>query len=372
MRLLQGECARLLPTLGTGSVHAVVTDPPYGIGFLGSRWDAKPPDPVWASECLRVLKPGGHLVAFGGTRTFHHLAGLIEQVGFEIRDVLCWIYATGFPKSRRVGGAFTGFGTGLKPACELILLARRPCEGSVERNLERHGTGALHIEACRIPFTSEADKRVSIEKNDHDRYDEEHRRNRVYDQDRRRRTSWAPSGRFPSNVLLEPVPGVEGPMEGVVLEHRTGMHRGALPERRGPSGDFSRHGGLHGHARPGRIEYIEPTGGGILGPTSRFFVVPKASRKERDAGLGGAENRHPTVKPVGLMRHLVRLVAGKPGNVVLDPFMGSGTTGVACLHEGFDFIGIEREPEYVALAEQRIAHATAGLGAADAAPGGSP
>ncbi len=369
MRLLQGDCAHLLPTLGSASVHAVVTDPPYGIHFLGSSWDQESPDPVWAAECLRVLKPGGHLVAFGGTRTFHHLATRVEQAGFEIRDVLCWIYATGFPKSKSLGGAFEGFGTGLKPAFELVLLARKPFEGSVTGNLAQHGTGALHIEACRIPFASDEDRQGSIEKNDHARYDEGQRSNRVYDRDSRRRTSWAPSGRFPANVLVEPMAGVTGPLEGVVLDGGAGTHQGALPRRRGPSGDFSRKGGLHGHARARRITYVEPTWDGILGPVTRFFVVPKASRKERDAGLGGIENRHPTVKPLGLMRHLVRLVAGKPGNVVLDPFMGSGTTGLACLHEGFAFIGIERDPEYAALAQARLAHAAVVLAAGT---GGSP
>ncbi len=354
MRLIHGDCTRLLPTLGTSSVHAVVTDPPYGIGFLGSSWDEQPPDGTWATECLRVLRPGGHLVAFGGTRTFHHLATVIEAAGFEIRDVLCWIHANGLPKARMLRGDWQGFGTGLKPAVELIVLARRRLEGSVEDNLARHDVGALHVEACRIPFAGRRDRTRAIANNDHTRFRESPRRNRVYDRDTRPRTSWAPPGRFPANVLVEDTQCSASP-DGVVVAGGTGTHAGALPARRGPSGAFSSRGGLHGHAREARVEYEEARAGGLLGAATRFFVIPKASRKERDAGLEDQENEHPTVKPLELMRHLVRLVAGKPGGVVLDPFMGSGTTGVACAQEGFDFIGIEREASYFDLARRRLA-----------------
>ncbi len=312
MRLLQGDCVALLPELEAKSVHAVVTDPPYGIGFLGADWDAALPDRAWAVECLRVLKPGGHLLAFGGTRTFHRLVTLIEEAGFVIRDTLCWIHTNGLPKSRALGAQWKGFGTGLKPAVELIVLARRPPEGSVESNVARHGVGALNIEACRIPFANARDRARAVADNDHGRFRESPRRNRVYDQDTRPRASWAPQGRFPANVLVEAVAGV-GPAEGVVVSAGAGTHTGALPARRGPSGAFSRSGGLHGHQRTSRVQFRERAGDGLLGPVTRFFVIPKASRKERDAGLGGDENTHPTVKPIELMRHLVRLVAGKPG-----------------------------------------------------------
>jgi site-specific DNA-methyltransferase (adenine-specific) len=269
----------------------------------------------WAREAYRALKPGGHLLSFGGTRTFHRLTCAIEDAGFEIRDCLSWLYGSGFPKSHNLGN---GWGTALKPAWEPIIMARKPLIGTVAANVERHGTGALNIDACRIAgapwrahdatglaevkFFTEGNAKV-IHKEPHD------------------------LGRWPANVVLD--------------EDAAAM----------------------------------------LGESSRFFYTAKASRSERNAGLDGmperftatmndgigvrhhaedeprayTKNHHPTVKPIALMRWLVRIVT-PPNGLVLDPFMGSGTTGIACALEGFGFIGIEQDAEYIEIARRRIAH----------------
>jgi site-specific DNA-methyltransferase (adenine-specific) len=242
---------------------------------------------VW-QQCLRVLKPGGHLVAFGGSRTYHRLAVAIEDAGFEIRDQIQWIYGSGFPKSHNLKDKYEGWGTALKPAHEPAVLARKPLCGTVAGNVMAWGVGALNIDGTRID---------------------------------------GESGRWPANVILDEDAATALDMQ---------------------------------------------SGGGV----SRFFYTAKASKSEREAGLyyeewqpaGGMQgrqdgslqgepihraNHHPTVKPLSLMRYLVRLVT-PPGGKVLDPFMGSGSTGCASILEGFDFVGIDITPEYVAIAQKRI------------------
>ena len=362
--LYRGDCLDVLASMEPDSVDAIVCDPPYGLGFMGKRWDALPPGVDWARLCLRVLKPGGHLVAFGGTRTVHRLTTAIEDGGFEIRDMVSWIYYSGFPKSKNValsidkgeghpnrGRAiptastyqasdteqthkltsnpvgpyeprseaakkWNGYGTALKPAQEPAVLARKPLTGTVAGNVTEHGTGALNIDGCRFAYGDEA---------------------------------WP------------------GPQDG---DGGWGGDGSALHE-----GGLSRVGGL---ARPANRRW-----------PANIYAHPKASRSEREAGCErlpgrtGAEatdrtegtagldnpragagrtadrvkNHHPTVKPIGVMRWLVKLTGGHPGeSVILDPFMGSGTTGCAAVLEGFDFIGIEREPEYMQICEARIRH----------------
>ena len=317
-----GDCRDVLATMGDNSIDAIVCDPPYELGFMGKTWDASGiayDVTVW-THCLRVLKPGGHLIAFGGSRTYHRLAVAIEDAGFVIRDQIQWIYGSGFPKSLdvskamdkqagavrdvvgeysisgmspdrvnfgandRSGGKGMGFrpgdipitapatdlakqwhgwGTALKPAHEPAVLARKPLRGTVADTVAQWGTGALNIEGTRI----------------------------------------TDAGRWPANVILD------------------------------------------------------EEAASLLGEPSRFFYVAKASKAEREAGLDAADgeraNHHPTVKPLALMRYLVRMVT-PPGGVVLDPFMGSGSTGCAALAEGFDFVGIDIIPEYVSIAEKRI------------------
>lgn len=345
INLMHGDCLEVLRTLPDNSVDSVVTDPPYGLSFMGKKWDYDVPAvEVWA-ECLRVLKPGGHLLAFAGTRTQHRMAVRIEDAGFEIRDMIAWVYGSGFPKSLDVskaidkaagheqqivgmksdvdgrkrwnelsGGKSDGFsgklnvsrtitapatdaarqwqgwGTALKPALEPITMARKPLsEGTVAANVLAHGTGGLNVDGCRVgcearPVMVRTETVVSATSMSG-------------------QSTWATSsgelttsGRWPANLIHD---GSEEPCA-------------------------------------------------LLGDAARFFYCAKASKRDRDEA-----NIHPTVKPTDLMRYLCRLVT-PPGGVVLDPFMGSGSTGKAAMLEGFQFIGIEREAEYLEIARARI------------------
>jgi hypothetical protein len=346
-----GDCLEVLRTLPAASVDAVVTDPPYGLAFMGKRWDYDVPTvEVWA-ECLRVLKPGGHLLAFAGTRTQHRMAVRIEDAGFEIRDMIAWVYGSGFPKSldvskaidraagaeREVVGSYTvggtaakgkhkgraaaasdegaaigctkdlpitapatpeaqqwsGWGTALKPALEPITMARRPLEGTVAANVLAHGTGGINVDGCRVGIDGPA--------------------------------------------------GTWGAKQSASIGYGGGTEASDFATQQHPAGRW-----------PANLIHDgsdEATAG--LADSARYFYTAKASRDDRNDG-----NNHPTVKPTDLMRYLCRLVT-PPGGLVLDPFMGSGSTGKAAMLEGFGFVGIERDPEYHAIAERRIRHAAA-------------
>lgn len=378
--LRQGDCVELMRALPENSIDAIVTDPPYGLGFMGKAWDALPPGEDWARECLRVLKPGGHIVAFGGQRTIHRLAVSLEDAGFEIRDLFGWLQWQGFPKSldaskaldahhgagrevvgridmrgayepgkagkkslsgsasQVVGGiankeitapatedarTWEGFGTALKPCLEPAIIARKPLIGTVAENLLEWGTGALNIDGCRYAYGNDA---------------------------------WP------------------GPQEGY---GRTAA---------GADGVVKAYAGLGGSStfaiRDRASDYASDLGRW----PANVYATPKASRGEREAGCEGlpgrtgaetvereegsagtqspragagrtasiVRNHHPTVKPVKLMRWLCVLVGCQPGSLILDPFTGSGTTGIAALRAGFRFLGMEREPEYVEIARARI------------------
>ena len=426
--LYHGDCLEVLRELPDSSVDSIVTDPPYGLGFMGREWDGLPPGEPWARECLRVLKPGGHLLAFGGTRTWHRLACAVEDAGFEIRDSIAWLYGSGFPKSLDVSKAidkrrdwslverlsgeirraraeaglslaevgqatldasdgtygkwyhrgghmffetgrslpsrpewdhlrhvlpiapefvevydeaerevtgqhragnpigiyefkhgegkgrtanerrdipatpdaarWQGWGTALKPAFEPIVVGRKPLAGTVAGNVLTHGTGALNIDACRVEgeVPSVPQPVYGVKADGVTRFGAGSGRNG--------QMSSAPGGRWPTNVALDDSQAVE------------------------------------------------------LGDPAKFFPTfryeSKAPKRERPVVDGVA---HPTVKPLGLMRWLVRLVT-PPGGVVLDPFAGSGTTLEAAKLEGFAAVGIEREAEYLPLIEQRISRAS--------------
>jgi site-specific DNA-methyltransferase (adenine-specific) len=356
-RLFQEDCVKVMSQMDASSVEAVVTDPPYGLGFMGKAWDDLPPGREFAGEALRVLKPGGHLLAFGGTRTSHRLAVALEDEGFEIRDTIMWLYAQGFPKSKDAGD---GWGTALKPAHEPIIVARRPLEGTVTENMRRYGTGALNIDATKIPFADGADLAEALAKNPG--RDGEKVTSAVYGADRPQQVV-DEAGRWPANLVLD-----EG--AGQMLDSQSGERPGGgYPEQRGANGVYNpTSGGSDG-----------PRSMGDTGGASRFFFCPKVGRLERDLGLTefeakallwssgeqspgtfqsegtdrSARNAHPTVKPIELMRWLCRLVT-PPGGIVLDPFAGSGSTGIAAVLESFDFIGIEKEAEYAQIAEARI------------------
>ncbi len=320
-QLLQGDSLTLLPELPPESVDSVICDPPYAINLQGRAWDGRTirdsaaatstrrrltPNQAfqewatsWASACMELLKPGGHLLAFGSPRTYHRLAAGIEDAGLEIRDTLMWAYASGMPKSRRLPA---GRGTTLKPAWEPILLARKKPLATIQQTLRRYGTGALNIDACRI------------------------------------------GERWPANVLLT-------------------HHERCTPEK---------------CARGCAVVQADQSDRRTqaTAPPSRLFFCAKVSRQEREAGcehLPGLEldlfpnaqdhppakarNPHPTVKPIELMRWLVRLASPAHG-LVLDPFCGSGTTGIAARLEDRLFLGIEQEPAYIQIARARITHWT--------------
>lgn len=385
-KLLYGDCKKRMRELPPRSIDSIVTDPPYEIGFMGKSWDNAgiAYDVVMWRLCYRLLKPGGHLLAFGGSRAYHRMAVAIEDAGFEIRDSLVWLYGTGFPKSLDVskaidktagveprvvgphptnacpggpwckcvtdGRAFSptkhspltapgtpeaekwaGWGTALKPAHEPIILARKPLsEKTVAANVLKWGTGGLNIDSCRVGSEAVESGRFGRSENISPAFGK-----KLFGTEKRYNT-----GRFPSNIILSKKAAIE-------LDRAIGDRPGMRSQRDNkytPSRYFG------ADKPPGEREGYNDNGG-----PSRFFYVAKASRKERDTGV---KNNHPTVKPIRLMRYLVRMVT-PAGGLVFDPFMGSGTTGIATLIEGFRFLGIEKEASYFRIAKQRIRNAVA-------------
>ena len=357
--VVHADCLAALRDMPDASVDAVVTDPPYGLsnttpaqvadtitrwvsggreylpsarGFMGHEWDGfVPPVAVW-DECLRVLKPGGHLLAFAGSRT-HDLMGLaVRLAGFEIRDSIAWLHAQGFPKAK----------SQLKPAHEPIILARKPPKGSIAANVLEHGTGALNIDACRIGSTVETWPKTRARPNN--TRDMHH--NYTGGGSHTVETGQAPAGRWPANVVLDESQAAE-------LDRQSGTRKSSgVYEGDGSRNEGHRSTSFAGGHRPNAM-YAD-TGG-----ASRFFYVAKAPKSERPVVDGTA---HPTVKPLALMRWLVRMVT-PPGGTVLDPFAGSGTTLEAAMLEGFNVTGIEREADYLPLIQARIERATATLAA---------
>lgn len=330
-----GDCLEVLRNLPDASLHAVVTDPPYGLSFMGKRWDYDVPTvEVWA-ECLRVLKPGGHLLAFAGTRTQHRMTVRIEDAGFEIRDMIAWVYGSGFPKSHNLEGDWQGWGTALKPALEPITMARKPLEGTVAANVLEHGTGALNVDGCRVEG-----KWSTWRKSDGTVSEQNQDSHSVYGQGMGDvRNPEHPAGRWPANLIHDGSDEVVG----LFPQTTSGSWQEGMTQR---SRTFNVAKGV-------QAERVRQARDADSGSAARFFYTAKASRQDRSDG-----NNHPTVKPTDLMRYLCRLVT-PPGGIVLDPFMGSGSTGKAAMLEGFGFIGIEREPAYFSIAEQRISKAAA-------------
>ena len=398
VRIIIGDMREKVLDLSDDSIDSIVTDPPYHLtsmvkrlsrsnpadveanftktiegqatnpfqsaarGFMGKAWDggdiAHSPE-VWKAA-LRVAKPGAYLLAFGGTRTFHRLAVAIEDAGWEIRDTVMWVYGSGFPKSHN--GPWGG--TALKPAWEPIIMARKPLIGTVTANVEQHGTGALNIDACRIPGGAggSRDGEESAER----RYTENGATNFAQTPGPR---GGDEKGRWPANLIhdgseevLACFPEAPGQQRSVGPEHGAKLSVNAF----GAFGAF------------GPRDTFNPRGD--AGSAARFFYCAKADRTDRNDGLRGrakkslnwssgtqspctfqapgtdrsSENHHPTVKPTDLMRYLCRLVTPK-GGTVLDPFMGSGSTLKAAELEGFSAIGIELDAEYCEIARKRIA-----------------
>lgn len=380
LTLHHGDCLAVLPTVAENSLDACVTDPPYGLEFMGKDWDHGVPGVPFWREIIRVLKPGAHLVAFGGSRTYHRMAVAIEDAGFEIRDSLMWLYGSGFPKSMDVSKAidkaagavrevigfdadkvkqqtravgtssygdyagnagqitapatdaahqWEGWGTALKPAFEPIVLARKPLsEKTVAANVLRWGTGALNIDGCRIEATDNTTK-ASRSAGDRDRSQ--------YRTGTSGKTIPTDIGRWPANVVHDGSDEVIGafPNASGAVAPVTG---------REPSSKTRNTFGLYNERPPS-----DRRDGG--GSAARFFYCAKASKEDR------AGSKHPTVKPIRLLCWLARMVT-PPGGVILDPFAGSGTTAAAAAAERFGAVLIEQEAEYAADIRRRIAALT--------------
>ena len=424
MKLILGDSVDKLKELDDNSIDSIVTDPPYGLSFMGKKWDYDVPSQEIFEECLRVLKPGGHLLSFAGSRTYHRMAVRVEDAGFEIRDQIMWIYGSGFPKSMNIGKAmdkvqgnerevvgkkggkidfsktkkgdtsfyetawdnkdyveleitkgnspYEGWGTALKPAHEPIVMARKPLsEKTVVNNVLEWGTGGINIDASRVG-TDDTRSKASMTALGQNSGWNKHSNKEVI--------AGSESGRFPANIIFDEE-------AGKILDEQSGISkstggRSGNKEGVGQNGIYGQYSGEVKDGNPG----LGDTGG-----ASRFFYCPKTSKTDRNEGLedfkgkqigtynahssdleiyGGSslgaasmsgnnkmpqpkQNFHPTVKPTDLMLYLIRLVTPK-GGTTLDPFMGSGSTGKAAVRGGFDFIGIEREKEYIEIAEARI------------------
>jgi site-specific DNA-methyltransferase (adenine-specific) len=414
-KLILGDCLIKLKELEDNSVDSVVTDSPYGISFMGQKWDYDVPSvDVW-KECYRVLKPGGHLLSFSGSRTYHRMAVNIEDAGFEIRDQIMWVYGSGFPKSLNVGKAidkklgnerevvgiknrpaistnnsndgwkrpshynedgthkttmnitvpaseeakqWEGWGTALKPAHEPIVLARKPFRGDVASNVLEHGTGALNIDGCRVgdDEIKSCGGRKTISTGD-ERTGKALGINGPHEP-----INLTHIGRWPANFIHD------GSDEVLELFPTTGSSKPSEKNKNG--GEFPDNTIKLG------LKEIQRTGFEDSGSAARYFYCPKANKKDRNEGCESLEeknnmrvnaprlnenekhsttynNSHPTIKPTDLMRYLCRLITPKNGTV-LDPFMGSGSTGKAAMLEEFNFIGIELMEEYLDIAEKRI------------------
>lgn len=427
--LYQGDCVETMRTLPDNSVDSIVTDPPYELGFMNKSWDSTGIAnnvEMW-KECLRVLKPGGHLLSFGGTRTYHRMACAIEDAGFEIRDQMQWLYGSGFPKSMNIGKAidkqlghtpidigespnwreskrnreqfgkmevrgenagritipaspqgeeWQGWGTCLKPANEPICLARKPIsEKTIAENVLKWGTGGINIDDCRIG-TEVLNNGYCAKKMGY-KSDEYGASGVAFSKDGMNTVT----GRFPANIILDEE-------AGRLLDAQSGkVSYGNKKGGYNYTGNEYEVDGFIKSCKPQSLSNYGDTGG-----ASRFFYCAKASKSERNAGLNGMEkktagslnfrnpsasgrsedapsvaamggltkaqeNHHPTVKPVKLMEYLIKLITPQNG-IVLDPFMGSGSTGIASKNLGFRFIGIEMEKEYCEIAQKRIAFAS--------------
>lgn len=336
MRIEKADCLDFMGCMDAGAVDSIATDPPYGLSFMGKEWDHGVPGVHFWEAALRVAKPGSYLLAFGGTRTHHRLMCAIEDGGWEIRDVLMWVYGSGFPKSHNLGGEHKGWGTALKPAWEPIIMARKRPEGTIVQNVHEYGTGAINIDGCRVETTESLN-------------------GGAYAKERQVSASeWAKSGslhKTTGNDFVQPM----GRWPANLLHDGSEIVRSTFPNAVGQQGLAKTDGTPHGNNTFSPMKNIttnpEPRSEEDKS-AARFFYCAKASKMDRNEGIAPLLNIHPTVKPTELMRYLCRLVTPK-GGVVYDPFMGSGSTGKAAILDGFQFIGTDLDEVHVEIAKAR-------------------
>lgn len=329
-KIINDDCLNAMKQMADNSIDFIVTDPPYGLNFMGKHWDRKVPNhEIWA-EALRICKPGSMLAAFGGSRTHHHLMIALEQAGWEIRDVIMWLYGSGFPKSHNKFG-LDGYGTALKPSHEPIILAMKPLDGTFAQNAEKWGLAGINIDASRIATNEKITREcLGLASSLHEGY------KRPYHELAEKKIYGSSIGRWPANLILD-----EEAAE--MLDEQTGN---SVSKSGGNRGDKSGWKGL---------KNVERGGHNDSGGASRFFYCAKASPSERNRGCEEG-NIHPTIKPLSLMRYIIKLLA-PPGNpILLDPFAGSGSTLIAAQELGIESIGIEINPEYCIIAKKRLSH----------------
>jgi len=415
-KIHHGSNLDILPTLPDNSIDSIVTDPPYELGFMGKSWDSTGIAynvELW-KQCFRVLKHGGHLISFGGSRTYHRMAVAIEDAGFEIRDQMMWVYGSGFPKSHNISKAldknagvkrtevigirernvkpfddangwnsnnttgnyeytapatpeakqWDGWGTALKPAHEPIVLARKPIDGTIADNVLKWGVGGLNIDGCRVEALGENFDNVKDRTDMTGKLTIHHEGGNLEALDKLKRL-----GRFPANFMHD------GSQEVLDLFPNSGNGNGGEPYNYAGREYSNKETSMFNGDKP-----QAPSNFNDSGSAARFFYCPKANKKDRDEGcedfderresdrpsddkVGGdnprnrsntpRKNSHPTVKPTELMRYLCRLIT-PPNGTVLDPFNGSGSTGKASVMEGFNYIGIELDEDYIKISEARI------------------
>ena len=419
-KLMLGDNIESLRKLPDNSIDSIVTDPPYGLSFMGKKWDYDVPSVEFWKEVYRVLKPGGHILSFGGTRTYHRMVVNIEDAGFEIRDQVMWLYGSGFPKSHNIGkvrisfssvdkiegnerevvgevkqprmngdygkgnhnereikelditkgqSKYEGWGTALKPANEPICVARKPLsEKTIAENVIKWGTGGINIDGCRIEGAYGSGQNEVIEDKDANVFSDGENKATGHKQKIMVSNS---EGRFPANIILDET-------AAELLDEQSGISGGGKKSKGSP-----RKHSIWDSTKGEAVVMDSLDNYGDKGGASRFFYVAKVSKKERNLGLDGFEeketttqfvqdsnegrnmsakyqalrparkNTHPTLKPINLMTYLCRLITPK-GGIVLDPFMGSGSTGISALLEGFRFVGMEMDKDYFKIAEARI------------------
>jgi site-specific DNA-methyltransferase (adenine-specific) len=350
-RVYNEDCLEAMSRLGPNSIDTIITDPPYGLKFMGKGWDHGIPGVPFWEAALRVAKPGAMLMAFGGDRTHHRLMCAIEDAGWGIRTTIGWIYGTGFPKSHNIGKStqekeWQGWGTALKPSIEIIVVAMKKLDGTFAQNALKWGVAGLWIDGCRVETEENTGRPQGTMPQPMDWGNKSNTDGTVYT------SEGHSSGRWPANLIYS---GEEQVLEEFARQSEAMEMHGAGKKRGGQGKKTGQNKSMFCGDHEGNAARF-----GDEGSAARFFYCAKASKRERNEGLD-TSNGHPTVKPIALLGYLCKLTATPTGGIVFDPFMGSGSTGVACAKVGRRFLGCENDKEhgYFKIALKRIQNAYA-------------